>query len=284
VYAVDAGTVLKVYADPAQLGSLEVLRDFYARLRADDLSFELPLIHEITQEHDLLVVTERRINGTPMTEAQDKGVSGIEDIYLDTAILLNTVRVEPPLDRFMLLSHEYDGAADWHTFITAMIEKKLPDVSAHLSADVANFEHRAGLLLSRFAEPYRGEIRLIHGDIFPGNILMKSPSQVAGVIDFGTLTMPGDPAFDLASACGYYDMYGPENVATRDRLFAAAAARSDGADLESLTAYLLTVALVTCDLYPEQDVAIRDGGHYRWAAQILQDDGYWHLLEGRQRT
>jgi hypothetical protein len=53
--------------------------------------------------------------------------------------------------------------------------------------------------------------------------------------------------------------------------------------LELLTAYVLVVALVTCDLYPEPGVATRAGGHYRWAADILRDGRYWSRIMAARR-
>ncbi|MCW2916398.1 MAG: aminoglycoside phosphotransferase family protein [Actinomycetia bacterium] len=41
---------------------------------------------------------------------------------------------------------------------------------------------------------------MIHGDLYPGNILMRDRAAVSGVIDFGTFTMIGDPLYDVAAA------------------------------------------------------------------------------------
>jgi hypothetical protein len=276
VYAADPATVLKIYGDPRQRGSLETLQDFYRRLDAGGLPYELPLIQEISEDQGLLLVLERRIDGRPMTDYRRIGQPGLEGVYLDAALAMSTVRVDPPLGRFLLLGPGDDGTQDWHCFVTALIDRKLPGIRPFLSVDVPDFDRRTELLRRRFSRPYRGEIRLVHGDICPANVLMHGPETVSGIIDFGTCTMQGDPLFDVASACGYYDMYGPDRVATRDRLLATAAGRSG--DEPSLVAYLLIAALVTCDLYPEPGTAVRAGGHYRWAAEILRDDRYWDRI------
>jgi aminoglycoside phosphotransferase (APT) family kinase protein len=41
---------------------------------------------------------------------------------------------------------------------------------------------------------------LVHGDYFPGNVLIDDHLEVAGVIDFGAFTVCGDAQLDLAVA------------------------------------------------------------------------------------
>jgi aminoglycoside phosphotransferase (APT) family kinase protein len=41
---------------------------------------------------------------------------------------------------------------------------------------------------------------LVHGDYFPGNVMIGEDDTVSGVIDFGALTVIGDPIMDIASA------------------------------------------------------------------------------------
>jgi hypothetical protein len=45
----------------------------------------------------------------------------------------------------------------------------------------------------------------------------------------------------------------------------------------ALVAYLLTGALLSCDLYPQDGMDLRDTGHYQWAADILGHAEYWSL-------
>lgn len=48
------------------------------------------------------------------------------------------------------------------------------------------------------AEPYAGPPQWIHGDVHPGNLIVRD-GEIVSVIDFGDLTS-GDPATDLGSA------------------------------------------------------------------------------------
>ena len=47
--------------------------------------------------------------------------------------------------------------------------------------------------------------RLVHGDYFPGNVVTAEDLSLAGVIDFGVLTLAGDPRMDLAGALWFVD-------------------------------------------------------------------------------
>lgn len=53
------------------------------------------------------------------------------------------------------------------------------------------------------AEPHVGPSVWIHGDVHPGNVIVRG-GQIVSIIDFGDLTS-GDPATDLGSAWMFFD-------------------------------------------------------------------------------
>ncbi len=53
------------------------------------------------------------------------------------------------------------------------------------------------------AEPHAGPPMWIHGDVHPGNVIVRD-TKIVSVIDFGDLTS-GDPATDLGSAWMFFD-------------------------------------------------------------------------------
>ena len=79
------------------------------------------------------------------------------------------------------------------------------------------FDHLAGWLDERVdadqlrllwrtaveAEPHGGPAMWIHGDVHPGNVIVRD-TKIVSVIDFGDLTS-GDPATDLGSAWMFFD-------------------------------------------------------------------------------
>ena len=50
---------------------------------------------------------------------------------------------------------------------------------------------------------------LVHGDYFPGNLLMSERLEVSAVIDFSVFTLVGDPLLDAACAVVFLEMNEP---------------------------------------------------------------------------
>ena len=62
-----------------------------------------------------------------------------------------------------------------------------------MSRDVGQFAAKVQELAAVLDPPYRGDHRLIHGDFFPGNLLVDDTYAITALLDFGLLTMYGDP-------------------------------------------------------------------------------------------
>jgi aminoglycoside phosphotransferase (APT) family kinase protein len=80
-------------------------------------------------------------------------------------------------------------------------------MGAELEADVRRFAGAIAVLHKRIdalAEPQAPF--LVHGDYFPGNVLVDADRRVSGVIDFGPLTVMGDPLMDLCSAAVFLEV------------------------------------------------------------------------------
>ena len=47
---------------------------------------------------------------------------------------------------------------------------------------------------------------LVHGDYFPGNVLIGDDLAMSGLVDFSVWTVVGDPALDIAGAALFLEM------------------------------------------------------------------------------
>ncbi|MBD0688356.1 phosphotransferase family protein [Streptomyces sp. CBMA123] len=275
VYALGHDQVLKVYADPDQHQALETIADLYRRFDRTTVPFALPEIQAIEQHGTLLAVTETRLPGSPLGDALTLTSPATEHAYLAAVRDLTGLRLTTPLDRRMLLDPDpaHQGE-DWTAFLRRLLGQKLPKVLADLRRDVPAVDSITVRLAARLSRSYTGPEGVIHGDLYPGNILVAD-GKVSAVIDFGTFTLLGDPLFDLAGACAYYRMYDEDRAAVRNRLLATAAENLPAGRRDDLADYLHLVALLSCDLYPEQGKHIRDTGHYQWAADVLNSPTDW---------
>ncbi len=106
---------------------------------------------------------------------------------------------------------------------------------------------------------------LVHGDYFPGNVLVGDDLRVSGVIDFGPLTVIGDPMLDLASAVIFLEVARPgytpaDTDFVRDRI----AARTGPAIDDAITTYRAWYAI---RFSPYRD---DDANLYNWCVTSLR--------------
>lgn len=275
VYALGATQILKIYGSPDSLTAVETLHKFYERASTKFVGFSIPCIREHGQEASVVYCVEDRLAGTPLAS-----IAGflerpqMADLYLDTVLDIRRIVVSPPYGRRKLFETS-DRTGDWNEYIRNEIVSKSDSLRATLPADVLDALGPIDRLVAYFSGPYDGEDLLIHGDFHPGNVLVAGGDKASAVVDFGTFTLFGDPLYDVATACGFFSMYEPDQFTTRKRLLHRLFTRDPALDPTRVHAYLLVAALLTCDLYPDDAVPVHRTGHFQWALSVLQDPEAW---------
>jgi aminoglycoside phosphotransferase (APT) family kinase protein len=219
VYEMTAGRVLRVHHSPPA-HPLSVLSALYDEMRTPALPFALPQIIEHGEVDGCEYSIDARIPGKPLIEVLLE-LRGDErrralDAYLAAATMIASIEMRRPYFGEIIRDGAIQTTA-WREFLHARVERSVALMHDDLRVDVPSFEtalaetHRA---LGALPEPAHA---LVHGDYFPGNVLVGNDLTVTGVIDFGPLTVIGDPMMAVASAVIFLETtrraFDPEDAA-----------------------------------------------------------------------
>lgn len=267
--------MLKIYPSPDALPGIEALCEFYERASTAEVNYAIPRIREHGQTESVVYAVEDRLVGIPMAD-----IAGFIDqphmanLYIEAVLGIRRISVSPPYLRRKLLGVD-DPSGDWNEYIRREIARKSSALRATLPGEVFAKLGPVDDLAEYFAVPYSGADLLIHGDFHPGNVLMAGGNRVSAVVDFGTFTIFGDPLYDIATACGFFSMYEPDQLATRKLILGRLFQKDETLDRARVHAYLLAAALLTCDLYPDEGTPVYKTGHFDWALSVLGDTEMW---------
>jgi len=282
VYAIGSDTILKLYIGTTNLAYLTTLQNFYASFNQSAISYSLPYIQTVASEGDICISTERQLPGTPMSAIlpmlTNKQMDSMMQAYLAAALELTNVKIPSDFDRYKLF--DADGISrrkngDWHQFLTRYLTQKLTQVTYYLNKDVLNFAVKVKQLYTILAQPYTGNYHLVHGDFFPGNILIDKMCHVTALLDFGLLTMYGDSLFDIATGCVFFDMYDELKVNIRERYLSMILETLGRRVRGNLYRYVLLYSVLSANTYSSKCT----DGHYQWCVANLNNQEYWNNIE-----
>jgi aminoglycoside phosphotransferase (APT) family kinase protein len=217
VYELRGRRVLRLYhrAPHAQ----ETLAAFYREIARSPLPFAVPEVLDQGEEDGVPYSIDRLIPGRPLHERlRELAGAGRERAlasYADAALLIASVPYRrEPCGEF-LRDADAITAATWPAYLLARLRASLAESTQWLAEDVPALERKIDALTAGIERlPARPKV-LVHGDYFPGNVLITDDLRVSGVIDFGPLTVIGDAWMDAASALMFLEVtrqaYTPAN-------------------------------------------------------------------------
>jgi aminoglycoside phosphotransferase (APT) family kinase protein len=210
VYELAGGRALRVYHG-APHGAGEIA-SFYRAIASGRMSFALPEVLEQGEEGGVFYSVDRLIPGRPLHELmrhlageeRERALAAYTDAVFEIASL--------PLVRDEWGEFMRDGdsivASTWSAYLLARMHRSL-EASPWLRDDVPALDAIIELLAKRIDALTPRPKALVHGDYFPGNVLMSDGLAVSGLIDFGPLTVIGDQWLDLASAVIFLEVARP---------------------------------------------------------------------------
>jgi aminoglycoside phosphotransferase (APT) family kinase protein len=200
VFSVTADTVLRLPRAKAFDAQSRVrLRTFQGEI-AGKLPFATPHIEEIGPGETWTI--ERRLPGRPMTEV----LAGIDDDrrdnvlrnYVDAMEAISAIEL-PTLPYGHLLATSRVNTDDWRKFAGETLARFRARNRVAIASEVGDpyrlFEKATDMIPLL---PERPPKVLVHGDFFPGNVLLNDDLSVSAVIDFGTYTVCGDAQLEQA--------------------------------------------------------------------------------------
>lgn len=281
VYRLGDGLVAKVWANRNREELLR-LRDFYAALADQGLTFRTPRILRVHSAQHGHCTIEDELHGRPLGDAMtvlDGTVPGSDtlgpmlDVLAELAAVAAPERLArlPVLDESLPFRRETDG---WTASLVALIDRRLHRFGRQLATFVPDFDKRTNRVRELLRACGTGREGLVHGDLVRANILIDDESRTSAVLDFGFLSVAGDPAFDAAVAASILDMYGPKARET-EAAFDDLVMERFGYPRELLLLYRAAYALVTSNAYDPQGA----DGHFRWCVDMLLREDITALLE-----
>ncbi len=223
VYALGDSQVLRVYGSRVDPAYLKRLLDFYRAAAPHKLPFELPLMEEVGVLDGVHYAVERRIRGVSMTqflltatgEARRRSIRS----YLDAVEHIQAIPIDA--DAFgELLVADPVRRPTWPAYL--LDRARIPQAHAAFGDDVPERAQVAARwqdslsMVDDVPSP-----KLVHGDYFPGNVLVDERGEVTAVIDFSPLTVAGDPRLDLIAALIFLEVddgYQPDDSPFAHRL------------------------------------------------------------------
>ena len=269
VYELTAGRALRVYhGEPHGAGEIAA---FYRAIAQGKTSFALPQILEQGEDDGMRYSLDRLIPGRPLHDlmpllAGDERARALAS-YTDAAFEIASL----PLlrDEFGEFLRDDDSirAPTWSEYLLARMHRSL-QASPWLQVDVPALDGVVGELETRIRALSPARKALVHGDYFPGNVLMSDDLTVSGVIDFGPLTVIGDPWLDLASAVIFLEVVRPGYTPADTEVVCERLVARAGAEIEDAITLYRGWYAIRFSPYRDDDPDL-----YAWCVESLIEVG-----------
>ena len=209
VYALDDHRVLRVLRSDIDVAP-RATKAFLATAAGVGLPFLVPEILETGSVDGVGYSIERRVPGRPLLAVLADASTPLRTRAVESFAhaVFELERIPVPDDRFgELFTEAPRRSSSWPDLLVARARASVERAGASLRDDVPDVDARLEEFARNVARLDVGRPRFVHGDYFPGNVLVDDDGAVTGVIDFSALALAGDPVLDLAGALAFLPLH-----------------------------------------------------------------------------
>jgi hypothetical protein len=199
VFALNDERVARVHRPGTERATVEARAALLEELgqSAREVPFLIPSVLSIDAVEDALVTTERRLPGRALSqvlaESQGQARASLIHAYLEAAAAVGDLVIERPWFGELLAPDPLRT----RTFGEFLRERIRPSLSA-AGEDFAAVD--GDELAAALPEPDEG--RIVHLDVFPGN-MMSEGGVITAILDFSVVSLVGDRRLDPLLAAVY---------------------------------------------------------------------------------
>lgn len=229
------------------------------------LPFAVPRVREISRIDGQLFLIEDRIEGQSMAallpELSGERRATALRAYLAAAEAMSAATA--PDEAFGdLLLDQPRRCAKWSDYLTARVRAAAEDdVLAAAIPNLGGIVDRFIMRLEAIPDPTRC---IVHGDIWPPNVMMNESLQVTGLIDFSFTTRIGDHVMDLAGAWHFLLASKSSAKADHDYLKQLILAKHGAEVIDRMGLYAVWFAFEFA--FNHDDAAV-----FAWCANLIRD-------------
>ena len=211
VYALDAHRVLRVHRHEAAV-HVRRLAEFYATLDRPAVPYARPEVLEVHGDGAVSWSIERRLPGRALDgvigalQGSDRSVA--LTAYVDGAAAFRALGLPSgwPGGCGELFTDEALHADRWGDLLAASLGRQLDQARGILEGTVPRLDDVRSRVLGEARLEAATQRSLVHGDWFPGNVLVGDDLRVSAAFDLGWLTVVGDPDHDVRSAVVFFEV------------------------------------------------------------------------------
>lgn len=240
--------VIRIFPE-ASSDYVSELAGLYDHLRGHSFSFKCPRIYDVRTCKGIAYTIEARLPGRPMPEVcRNLDGSMRQQVlrnYLESIRELATVEMNDCPFGGLIHSTIWLTGKTWEEFLRLQLEMSLRTIGSRLAGDFPGLHRSVSRLETMIDGPMRWERKsLVHGDVYPENVLVADDGEVATVLDFGRHTLVGDPRLDIAIAIEFTEM--AQGFVPEDTVFLREVSDGDPMTSNAYRAYAAILLAAEC--------------------------------------